>query len=228
MLNAVLIGSALQLFLIPAFGALSDRVGRRPVYMAGALGAAVWAFAFFPLLDTGRWWGVVAAATGGLVFHALMYGPQAAFIAELFDTRVRYSGASMGYQVAGIFGGALAPIIATALLAWSGSWVAVSLYVVGCAVRHRRGAAGGAGDGSRGSRARAACGRSLRARAGARANVNCGWVGELGGSAGPVSSATSCLTVAVRHLGQDATPDRARIRRLLTQPQLTLPLTGVH
>ena len=60
-----------------------------------------------------------------------MYGPQAAFIAELFGTRVRYSGASMGYQVAGIFGGALAPIIATALLAWSGSWVAVSLYVVG-------------------------------------------------------------------------------------------------
>ena len=59
-----------------------------------------------------------------------MYGPQAAFIAELFGTRVRYSGASMGYQVAGIFGGALAPIIATALLAWSGSWVAVSLYVV--------------------------------------------------------------------------------------------------
>ena len=118
-------------FLIPALKeALSDRVGRRPVYMAGALGAAVWAFAFFPLLNTGSWWGVVAAATGGLVFHALMYGPQAAFIAELFDTRVRYSGASMGYQVAGIFGGALAPIIATALLAWSGSWVAVSLYVV--------------------------------------------------------------------------------------------------
>jgi metabolite-proton symporter len=130
-LNAVLIGSALQLFLIPAFGALSDRVGRRPVYLAGALGAAVWAFVFFPLLDTGSWWAVVAAATGGLIFHALMYGPQAAFIAELFDTRVRYSGASMGYQVAGIFGGALAPIIATALLAWSGSWVAIALYVVG-------------------------------------------------------------------------------------------------
>jgi MFS family permease len=73
---------------------------------------------------------VVAAATGGLVFHALMYGPQAAFIAEQLGTRVRYSGASMGYQVAGIFGGALAPIIATALLAWSGSWVAISVYVV--------------------------------------------------------------------------------------------------
>jgi MFS family permease len=129
-LNAVLIGSALQLFLIPFFGSLSDRVGRRPVYMAGAVGAAIWAFAFFPLLDTGSWWAVVAAATGGLVFHALMYGPQAAFIAEQLGTRVRYSGASMGYQVAGIFGGALAPIIATALLAWSGSWVAISVYVV--------------------------------------------------------------------------------------------------
>jgi metabolite-proton symporter len=126
-LNAVLIGSALQLVLIPAFGALSDRVGRRPVYMAGAVGAAAWAFAFFPLLDTGA---VVIAATGGLIFHALMYGPQAAFIAELFGTRVRYSGASMGYQVAGIFGGALAPIIAVALLAAWGSWVAVSVYVV--------------------------------------------------------------------------------------------------
>ncbi len=130
-LNAVLIGSAFQLFLIPLFGALSDRVGRRPVYLAGAIGAAVWGFAFFPLIDTASWWGIVLAATGGLLFHALMYGPQAAFIAELFATRVRYSGTSMGYQLAGILGGALAPIIATALLAASGSSVAVSLYVAG-------------------------------------------------------------------------------------------------
>ena len=129
-LNAVLIGSGLQLFLIPAFGALSDRLGRRPVYLAGALGAAAWVFAFFPLLDTGSWWLIVLAAAGGLFFHALMYGPQASFISELFGTRVRYSGASMGYQLAGIFGGALAPIIATALLAWSGSSLAVSLYVL--------------------------------------------------------------------------------------------------
>jgi MFS family permease len=130
-LNAVLIGSALQLFLIPAFGALSDRVGRRPVYFAGALGAMAWAFAFFPLLDSERWTLIVLAAVGGLFFHALMYGPQAAFISELFGTRVRYSGASLGYQVAGIFGGALAPIVATALLAASGSSLAVSLYVAG-------------------------------------------------------------------------------------------------
>jgi metabolite-proton symporter len=128
-LNAVLIGSALQLFLIPAFGHLSDRVGRRPVYFAGALGALVWAFVFFPLLDTESWWLIVLAAAGGLFFHALMYGPQAAFISELFGTRVRYSGASLGYQLAGVAGGALAPIIATALLAAFDSSLAVSLYV---------------------------------------------------------------------------------------------------
>jgi metabolite-proton symporter len=129
-LNAVLVASGFQLFLIPAFGALSDRIGRRPVYLAGAIGAAAWVFAFFPLLDTGAWWAIAAAAVGGLFFHALMYGPQAAFISELFGTRVRYSGASMGYQLAGIAGGALAPIIATALLAAWGTSLAVSLYVV--------------------------------------------------------------------------------------------------
>src|SRR3954453_21798094 len=128
-LTAVLIASALQLFLIPVFGALSDRVGRRPVYAAGALGALAWAFAFFPLLDTKAWGWIVVAAVGGLLFPALMYGPQAAFIAELFGTRVRYSGASLGYQLAGVAGGALAPIIATALLAAYDSSLAVSLYV---------------------------------------------------------------------------------------------------
>jgi metabolite-proton symporter len=133
-LNAVLIGSAIQLFLIPAFGHLSDRVGRRPVYFAGALGALVWAFVFFPLLDTEEWWLIVLAAAGGLFFHALMYGPQAAFISELFGTRVRYSGASLGYQLAGVAGGALAPIIATALLAATDSSLTVSLYVAAALV----------------------------------------------------------------------------------------------
>ena len=125
----MLIGSAFQLFLIPAFGALSDRVGRRPVYAAGALGALAWAFAFFPLLDTEQWGFIVLAAVGGLAFHALMYGPQAAFLSELFGTRVRYSGVSLGYQLAGVAGGALAPIISTALLAAYDSSLAVSLYV---------------------------------------------------------------------------------------------------
>jgi metabolite-proton symporter len=133
-LDAVLIASGLQLFLIPAFGSLSDRVGRRPVYAVGAVGAAAWVFAFFPLLDTKSWWLIVLAAVGGLFFHALMYGPQAAFISELFGTRVRFSGASLGYQLAGILGGALAPIIATALLAATDSSLAISVYVLAALV----------------------------------------------------------------------------------------------
>ncbi|WP_327000136.1 MHS family MFS transporter [Dactylosporangium sp. NBC_01737] len=128
-LSAVLIGSALQLVLIPLFGALSDRVGRRPVYAAGALAAAGWAFAFFPLLDTGSRPAIVLAVVVALAAHAAMYGPQAAFVAELFSTRLRYSGASMGYQIAGIFGGALAPIIAVKLVDATGSAFAVSAYV---------------------------------------------------------------------------------------------------
>ncbi len=128
-LNAVLLGSALQLFLVPFFGAMSDRVGRRPVYLIGAVGALVWSFAFFALLDSRSTGLIFLAAIGGLFWHAMMYGPQAAFISELFGTRVRYSGASIGYQLAGIFGGALAPIIAVALLARFGSTLPVSVYV---------------------------------------------------------------------------------------------------
>jgi metabolite-proton symporter len=129
-LTAVLVGSALQLLLIPYFGALSDRVGRRPVYAAGAAAAAVWAFAFFPLLDTANRLVIIVAVVVALAAHAAMYGPQAAFVAEMFSTRLRYSGASMGYQVAGILGGALAPIVAVKLVQTTGSAFAVSVYVV--------------------------------------------------------------------------------------------------
>ncbi len=129
-LNAVLTASALQLVLIPACGALSDLVGRRPVYLVGAIGAAVWAFAFFPLLATKSAVLVVLATVVALAFHAAMYGPQAAFIAELFSTRLRYSGASLGYQLAGIPGGALAPILSIALTSHFGSAFAVSAYVL--------------------------------------------------------------------------------------------------
>ena len=128
-LNAVLLGSFLQLFLVPFFGGLSDRIGRRPVYLVGAAGALIWAFAFFALLDSRSPVLITVAAVGGLFWHAMMYGPQAAFIAELFGTRVRYSGASLGYQLAGIFGGALAPIISVALLARFGSTTPISIYL---------------------------------------------------------------------------------------------------
>jgi len=129
-LAGVLIGSGLQLVLIPFFGHLSDRVGRRPVYLAGAVGAAVWVFVFFRLLETKQTGLIVLAAVVGLALHAAMYGPQAAFITELFGTEVRYSGASLGYQLAGILGGALAPIIAVALLDRFGTSTAISLYVL--------------------------------------------------------------------------------------------------
>ncbi|MDH2427725.1 MFS transporter [Sphaerisporangium sp. TRM90804] len=129
-LSALSIASAAQLVLIPLFGHLSDRAGRRVVPLAGAAGAAVWAFVFFPLLDQGSFPAIVLAVGVALLFHAAMYGPQAAFIAELFATRVRYSGTSLGYQLAGVAGGALAPIVAIVLLDRFGSTTAVSLYVV--------------------------------------------------------------------------------------------------
>jgi MFS family permease len=129
-LSAVLVGSAFQLVLIPLFGGLSDRFGRRPVYAVGAVAAAAWSFALFPLLESGSTAVIVFAVSVALLTHAAMYGPQAAFIAELFSTELRYSGASMGYQLAGILGGGIAPIVAIALVDATGTSYAVSVYVL--------------------------------------------------------------------------------------------------
>ncbi|MFE2925011.1 MFS transporter [Streptomyces goshikiensis] len=133
-LNAVLIGSAVHFVTIPAWGALSDRIGRRPVTLIGSAGMAVWAFAFFALVDSESFVVITAAVTAGLLLHGAMYGPQAAFISELFDTEVRYSGASMGSQLASIVAGALAPIVAVELLKDHGSSLPVSLYLCAAAV----------------------------------------------------------------------------------------------
>jgi metabolite-proton symporter len=135
-LTGVLVATTCALFAIPAYGALSDRLGRRPVYMAGAVFSAVFAFPFFWLLDTrvdSLIW--LAITLGVAVGHAAMYGPQASFFSELFGTRVRYSGASVGYQLASVFAGGLSPLVATALLALAGgrTW-AVSVYMLGLAV----------------------------------------------------------------------------------------------
>jgi MFS transporter, MHS family, shikimate and dehydroshikimate transport protein len=131
-LLGILIASALQLLSIPAFAALSDRVGRRPVYLSGALCMGLFAFPFFRMVDSGNplllWLGLVL----GLTAIAAMYGPQAAFFAELFGTSVRYSGASLGSQLAAPFAGGLAPLIATALLRWSeGQPWPIALYMIG-------------------------------------------------------------------------------------------------
>ncbi|MEU9074302.1 MFS transporter [Kitasatospora sp. NPDC048538] len=128
-LNAVLIGSAVQFALIPLFGALSDRVGRRPVYLVGAVGVGVWAFVFFGLVDTRSFGQLVVAVTVGLVFHSAMYAPQAAFFSEMFATRMRYSGASIGAQFASVAAGAPAPLIATALLKDYGNATPIAVYV---------------------------------------------------------------------------------------------------
>lgn len=134
-LNALLIGAAVQFFAIPLFAALSDRIGRRPVYALGGLGLAGWSFAMFPLLDSGSSGSIVLAIVVGLVLHSAMYGPQAAFITELFPTRIRYSGVSIAYQLTSIVAGSLAPIVALSLYQWSGSAVPVALYVgIACAI----------------------------------------------------------------------------------------------
>ncbi len=126
MLTAVLIGCAIMVPLQFMFSAYSDRNGRKGIFMLGAILSGVWAFAIFPLVDTGNFWLIVLALTFGLIFLAMMYGPQAAFFTELFSTEVRYSGATLGYQFGAIIGGAFAPTIAVKL--WSDFdifWVSV-------------------------------------------------------------------------------------------------------
>jgi MFS family permease len=128
-LLAVSIAALIEIFTIPAFASLSDRVGRKPVLIAGAALLGVWPFPFFALLNTESTLPIILALVVGLaVAHAAVYGVQGSFYAELFGTRVRYSGASFSYQISGIFGGALAPLIATSLYPTGGTTL-IAIYV---------------------------------------------------------------------------------------------------
>ncbi|MER2264950.1 MFS transporter [Methylobacterium oxalidis] len=130
-LDAILWAAILEFATMPFFGWLSDKVGRRPLYLGGAAVSAVCAFVVFGLLDSRD--PTVITATIAIAMsltHASMFGPQGAFMPELFGTRVRYSGASLGCQVAAAISGGFSPIIASGLLAWSGTTWPISIYLL--------------------------------------------------------------------------------------------------
>jgi MFS transporter, MHS family, shikimate and dehydroshikimate transport protein len=133
-LNGVLISAIVLFVALPGFAALSDRLGRRPVYLAGAIAMGLLAFPFWWLVDSRQPILIVLALILGMISMAAMYGPQAAFFSELFGARVRYTGASLGYQVAAVLGGGLSPFIATQLLVEFGgaSWP-IAVYMLALA-----------------------------------------------------------------------------------------------
>jgi len=134
LLTAVLAAAVLEFFTIPLFGHLSDLIGRQKMYLIGAVTAGVFGFIYFALADTKEPTLIFLAIVLSLVPHAMMYGPQAAFIAESFTGRMRYSGASLGYQLASVIAGGPAPLIATALFAHYHSGYAIASYILVCGV----------------------------------------------------------------------------------------------
>jgi MFS family permease len=130
----VLVAAALSIITIPVSGHLSDLLGRKPVYIAGIIGTGIWGFVYFGMLDSRVAVLAFIAIALSLVFHDLQYGPQAAMIAESFPTRLRYSGASIGYQLASIVAGGPAPLIAAALFAAYKSSTPVAVYILISAV----------------------------------------------------------------------------------------------
>jgi MFS family permease len=131
----LLVAHAVHFVAIPLVGRLADRYGRRPVYFVGAVACGTWGFFAFPMMNSGNYAVITAAVTIGLVFHAIMYAPQPALMAEMFPTRMRYSGVSLGYQVTAIFAGSLAPIVAVKLLEMYDSSVPIAVYLAAaCAV----------------------------------------------------------------------------------------------
>jgi metabolite-proton symporter len=134
LLIAVLAASVLSFFTIPFCGFLSDRIGRKRMYLLGAAVMGVFGFIYFALLDTGNSTWIFIAIVLSLIPHDMMYGPQAALIAEAFTGRLRYSGASLGYQLASVIAGGPAPLIAAALFAKYHSGYAIAVYIAVCAV----------------------------------------------------------------------------------------------
>jgi len=134
LLRAVLAAAVLSFVSIPLFGYISDRIGRKKMYLIGAAVTGIWGFVYFGLLNTGAPWLIFLAIVLSLVPHDMMYGPQAALIAESFTGRLRYSGASLGYQLASVIAGGPAPLIATWLFGRFQSAYAIAGYILVCAV----------------------------------------------------------------------------------------------
>ncbi|MCW1432502.1 MFS transporter [Novosphingobium sp. JCM 18896] len=128
-LSSMFIAHLLQAALIPAVGALADRIGRKPIYTVGAALTVVWPFLAFPMFGSGQVAIVLAGNLFGMVVHALMYSAQPAIMAEMFPARMRYSGVSLGYQVTAIVAGSWAPLIGTALLRQYNDWMPIAIYV---------------------------------------------------------------------------------------------------
>jgi metabolite-proton symporter len=133
-LTAVLVASCVSFITIPLSGHISDRIGRRKMYLIGAAATGVFGFLYFGMVDTAAPVAVFVAIVLSLIPHDMQYGPQAALIAEAFTPRLRYSGASLGYQLASVIAGGPAPLIATALFATYHSGYAISIYIAACAV----------------------------------------------------------------------------------------------
>ena len=133
LLAALLNASALSFFTMPFAGFLSDRLGRKRVYIGGAIAVGLFGFVYIAMLNTLSPFWIYLAIVLSFVPHDMMYGPQAALIAECFTPRLRYSGASYGFNLASILAGGPAPLIATALLATYGSGYAVAAYILFCA-----------------------------------------------------------------------------------------------
>ena len=132
-LGLLLGAHALHAIMVPFIGKLTDIVGRKPPYLIGILLTATWGFFAFPLYDTGDGLMIFIGILAGLIFHGFMYAPQPAIMSEMFPTRMRYSGVSLGYQVTAIVAGSFAPIIATALLSATGSSIPIAIYLAAAA-----------------------------------------------------------------------------------------------